>query len=366
MEPVLIEDRYALHEPIGHGGMADVYRAVDQVLGREVAVKMMRDATAGESERARFINEAQTLARLDHEGLVTVLDAGTDAAQPFLVLDLVQGQSLSACLADGPLEPERVATIGLQVAEALSYVHRCGVVHRDVKPGNVLIGKDGQVKLADFGIARLMDSTERHTRTGMTVGSPAYLAPEQVGGREVTTAADVYSLGLVLLEALTGEKAFHGTSMEIAFARLNAPPRIPEWLSPPWQELLHQMTEIDPDARPRCLDVAGSLRRLAGGADDPAATQLMAGPDFTGELTMHTLVAPVVAIARRGLRPLASRGRRVAVVAAAAVLTTTVAVGVAAARDDDPRNTERIPDGVPTRLEKPMTELRDAVYGEAR
>ncbi len=223
----VLGDRYELGEVIGRGGMADVYRASDRTLHRDVAIKVLRETAGDESDRNRFTGEARTLARLNHAGLVMVLDAGISAEQPFLVMELVEGQTLAQLCSGGGLDADRVRAIGAQVAEALAYAHGRGVVHRDVKPGNVLLGAGERVKLADFGIARLIGDTVRHTKTGHAIGTAAYLSPEQVRGEDVTPAADIYALGLVLLEALTGERAYPGSPTESALARLSRPPERP-------------------------------------------------------------------------------------------------------------------------------------------
>jgi serine/threonine protein kinase len=254
-----VAGRYQLHRLLGSGGVADVHEATDTRLDRPVAVKLLREATASETDRTRFLAEARLLARLSHPQLVRVLDAGVDRDRPFLVLELVRGSTLADALAE-PLPPARVAQLGVDVASALEHVHSAGVVHRDVKPGNVLIDADGSAMLADFGIARLVDDTCHHTRTGNVVGTVAYLAPEQVAGKRVTTAVDVYSLGLVLLEALTGERPYTGTSVEIAFARLSHAPEVPTTLPQPWRELLVAMTARDPRDRPTAAEVASRLR----------------------------------------------------------------------------------------------------------
>ncbi len=190
-----IADRYDLGPVIGRGGVADVHRGLDTVLDRPVAVKLLRQETTSEADRARFTAEARTLAQLSDPGLVTVLDAGTSDDHPYLVMELVEGTHLAAALENGPLGREEAARILRVVAEALAYAHGQGVVHRDVKPGNVLVGHDGRVKLADFGIARIVGDTIRHTTTGTTIGTVSYLAPEQVSGGELTQAVDIYALG---------------------------------------------------------------------------------------------------------------------------------------------------------------------------
>ncbi len=282
-------DRYLLEDVIGRGGTADVYRATDQLLSRPVAVKVLRESTEDESDRRRFTQEATTLARLNHPSLVTVLDAGVasgvDDGQPYLVMELVDGPTLAQCCStDGALDPARVGRIGAQLADALAYAHAQGVVHRDVKLGNVLLTSDGRAKLADFGIARLIGDTVRHTKTGHAIGTPAYLSPEQVMGDEVTPAADVYSLGLVLLEALTGERAFPGSPTESALVRLSRDPHVPSELPATWSRLLGDMTARLPAQRPTAAYVAQELRAQTA----PATT---APADGTRLLTHQVAVA---------------------------------------------------------------------------
>lgn len=260
----LLAGRYVLGPVIGRGGLADVHRATDRTLDREVAVKVLRDLHADAADRTRFENEGRLLSRLSHPGLLSVLDVGADGGRPFLVLELVHGGTLREACAAGPLPPARVASIGAEVADALAHVHARGVVHRDVKPSNILLQPDGRARLADFGIARLAGEISHVTRSGATVGSPAYLSPEQVRGeRGLTAATDVYSFGLVLLEALTARRAFDGSAVEAAVARLTRSPRLPTTLSPSWVALLAALTDADPAARPSADEAAGRLRRLA-------------------------------------------------------------------------------------------------------
>jgi eukaryotic-like serine/threonine-protein kinase len=370
-EEGLLGGRYALEGLLGRGGMAEVYRAHDLVLGRAVAVKLLRDVTANEAERARFTDEARTLARLSHPGLVTILDAAIADDVQYQVMELVDGPSLAECCRDGPLDPARVAAIGAQLADALGHAHAAGVVHRDLKPANVLLGADNRALLTDFGIARLLSAAARRTITGATVGTPAYLAPEQVRGEEVTPAADVYALGLVLLEALTGRRAYRGAPVEAALARLTAPPPISDAVPPPWHDLLRAMTALDPTERPSTAAVAATLRGLASGLDPAAATAALR-IESVGEAAA-TAPAPdgrrsgrTVDAATRELEtpPRSSRGtdRWLWAVGAAmaALLLTLTATAVSG---DQQRGGADLPDNVPPELHEPLRDLHEAVDG---
>jgi serine/threonine protein kinase len=265
----VVAGRYRVDSMLGTGGMAHVVRATDLLLDREVAVKLLRETPDAEADLDRFLAETRTLARLSHPGLVTVLDGGTtESGRPYLVMELVDGPTLSASL-ETPLDPVRVAEVGAQVAAALAYAHTQGVVHRDVKPGNVLLRDDGRVKLADFGIAKLLGEQSLHTRTGTVLGSVHYLAPEQVAFEEITPAVDVYALGMLLLRCLTGHHAFEGPTIESALARLSADPEVPSDLPAEWRTLLTAMTARAPEDRPSAADVAGRLAWLSGAQATP-------------------------------------------------------------------------------------------------
>jgi serine/threonine protein kinase len=258
-----LSGRYELGPVLGRGGMADVYRARDLVLGRTVAVKVLRQITTDPAAPERFKTEARTLAGLSHPGLVTVLDVGVDGDRPYLVMELIEGPTLARACRPAGLDLGRVAGIGVELADALGAVHGRGVVHRDVKPANVLLSVDGRVLLTDFGVAKLTEDAAALTAAGATVGTAAYLAPEQLGGGPVGPAADVYALGLLLIESLTGQQSYQGAPLIAAAARLHRPPDIPVGLPDPLPDLLRRMTDLDPGGRPGTAEVADRLRRLA-------------------------------------------------------------------------------------------------------
>ncbi|WP_374939612.1 serine/threonine-protein kinase, partial [Streptomyces sp. UH6] len=258
----LLADRYRLGAKIGSGGMADVYEGVDTRLRRPVAVKVFRPGPGADPRIEDSLStEALLLARLHDPGLVTVYDVGQHDERPYLVMQLVDGPTLRGLLADGPLPERRVAGLGAALAQALAHVHQAGIVHRDVKPSNVLLDPAGAPHLADFGIARLVDTT-RHTSPDVLTGTAAYLAPEQVEGKPIGPAADVYALGLVLLECLKGEPEYEGAFLEAAIARVHRPPVVPAGLSADLASLIRAMTDQDPGARPdaaRCATVLDAL-----------------------------------------------------------------------------------------------------------
>ena len=256
-------ERYRLDGLIGRGGMASVYRGVDLSLGRPVAVKVFAEAAEGIDDAERRKSETALLASVSHRALVRLYDASRDAAtgREYLVMELVDGHDLRDTLRLGPIGPADAAGLLADLAEALHVIHERGIVHRDVKPANVLLepahlpSRTWNAKLADFGIARLIDDA-RITRTGLLVGTPGYLSPEQVSGHPPTPAADVYALGLLVLEARTGETAFPGPAVESAGARLVRDPDIPESLGADWVALLRTMTARDAADRPSAIDVA--------------------------------------------------------------------------------------------------------------
>ncbi|MDQ0577013.1 serine/threonine-protein kinase [Agromyces albus] len=273
-----LDSRYRLDALIGRGGMAAVYRGEDLALGRAVAVKVFAEAAEGIDDSDRRKSETALLASLTHRALVRLYDACRDPAtgREFLVMELVDGRDLREALKFGSVGPADAAGMLADLAEALHVIHSRGIVHRDVKPANVLLepahlpGRAWNAKLADFGIARLIDDA-RLTRTGLLVGTPGYLSPEQVSGAAPGPAADIYSLGLLVLEARTGVTAFPGPAVEAASARLVRDPEIPDSLGADWVSLLRSMTAREPGDRPSALDVAVAATTLDTSLD-PSST----------------------------------------------------------------------------------------------
>ena len=234
----VLAGRYRLKRLLAKGGMAEVWEAVDEILGRPVAVKILHlHLAADESFRERFRREAIAAARLTHPNIVATFDTGTDAGVTFIVMELVDGPTLRQVLNEtGPMPPGRIVHAGAQVADALHYAHRAGIVHRDVKPANILLCPDGRVKVADFGIAKAVEESEPErphpsealTSTGSIIGTAQYLAPEQVDGRAVDGRTDVYALGVVLYEMVCGRPPFTGeTDMAVALKHITAEPPAP-------------------------------------------------------------------------------------------------------------------------------------------
>jgi hypothetical protein len=289
-----LDARYRLDDLIGRGGMAAVYRGEDLTLGRPVAVKVFAESAEGIDDLERRKSEIALLASLSHRALVRLYDASHDAGtgREYLVMELIDGQDLRQALRRGPLSAADAAALLADVGEALHVIHGRGIVHRDVKPANVLLEpahlptRTWNAKLADFGIARLIDDA-RLTSTGLLVGTPGYLSPEQVSGVAPGPAADVYSLGLLVIEARTGEAAFPGPSAEAAAARLVRDPEIPASLGDDWVALLRAMTARDPAQRPTALDVALAAVEL----DTSGATAAVTGRRTAATVAMGAVAA---------------------------------------------------------------------------
>ncbi|MFT4124522.1 MAG: serine/threonine-protein kinase, partial [Microbacteriaceae bacterium] len=267
-----VADRFSVVEVLGRGGMSTVYRARDEQLGRQVALKVFAPGTETR------LSEGRMLASLQHPAIVTILDSGESAGLAFVVMQLVEGEDLGAALERGPMPIEAVLAMAADIAAALAVAHAAGVVHRDVKPGNILLPAVREAGmpsalLGDFGIAHLHDEPTLSS-DGTILGTAAYLSPEQTRGQRAVPASDVYALGLVVLEAVTGEPAFPGAPLDTLAERVAHAPRVGGEM--PWElhELLREMTALDAARRPAAAEVCRRLRAIdPAGSSAPAPTQ---------------------------------------------------------------------------------------------
>lgn len=301
--------RYILLHQVGQGGMATIYEAHDQVLDRKVAVKVLLPQFSTDPEfLERFQREARLAASLVHPNIVSIFDVGSDSDAHYIVMELVEGQTLKDLVRrEAPLEPGRLVQIGLQLCAALDHAHQRGVVHRDVKPQNILLGPDGLVKVTDFGIAVALGAPSI-TRTGIVLTSVQYASPEQVRGEPATVASDIYSLGVVLHELATGRLPFEGeTPVAIAMKHLNEKPPSPSLLNPalpPGLEsvLLRAMAK-DPRARfPSARELGTALRSCQRQAEErTVAVPALSGPATPARSQSTSLgtPSPAPAVARR-------------------------------------------------------------------
>jgi eukaryotic-like serine/threonine-protein kinase len=263
----VLAGRYRLVELLGQGGMATIFRAHDAQLGRDVAVKVLRSEYGRDPAFvARFRQEAQSAAALNHPNVVNVFDYGMESGDPFIVMELIDGGDLASVIRErGSLDPVAAARIGQQIFEALDAAHARGIIHRDIKPTNVLLTSSGRVKVADFGIARAFSEAQL-TMPGTTLGSVHYFSPEQARGEMVTSASDVYSAGLVLFEMLTGQRAWTGDSAgAVAVARLAGDPPAPSSIKPGVPQIMdiavRRALARTPADRPTAGDMAALLGR---------------------------------------------------------------------------------------------------------
>ncbi|MEZ2390929.1 protein kinase [bacterium RCC_150] len=295
---ITLGGRFQLTSRIAIGGMGEVWRAKDQILGRIVAIKVLKEEYTGDPGfLQRFRAEARHTALLNHVGIANVFDYGEEDGSAYLVMELVPGQPLSSILErEQVLSPDRTMSIIAQTGRALAIAHAQGLVHRDIKPGNLLITPDYRVKVTDFGIARLADQVPL-TQTGQVMGTAQYLAPEQATGQTATGASDIYSLGVIGYECLTGHRPFSGESqIAIALAQVNdAPPPLPDTLPTPVRALLMSMLAKDPKNRPadaiKLAEAAEAIRAGDIAAAHAAVPGMLLYEATTGPITAPTDIA---------------------------------------------------------------------------
>ena len=395
MSATLISDRYQLGDRLGSGGMSSVYQATDRVLERTVAVKVLAEHLSDDEKFvARFRREALAVARLIHPNIVQVYDTGVDHDRHYIVMEYVEGRSGAQLLQrQGRLQPEVAVEIGAQACAGLEYAHRHGIVHRDVKPGNLMVigGPAGRsnspasahdpptgemtVKLTDFGIARAAEQT-RLTQVGSVVGTAAYLAPEQARGEEAAPASDVYALGVVIYQLLTGRLPWEGSSLaELAIRRESERPLPPSSYDPEIPETLStavlRSLEGDPGLRySTARQLAVALRTGLSGQQPPQAaaeapTRALSGGTTEATRRMGTRrarAAPVPAAPRRAPRPrpapaeprtgrsLASRMGSVIGIALVIALLAAVIAAVVLLTTNAGQNTDLVKDNVPDQI----------------
>jgi serine/threonine-protein kinase len=329
----LLAQRYRVIERLGSGGMAAVYLAHDQRLDRRVAVKRMHTSGREDIDARRFQREAKIGASLSHPNLVSIFDTEQDDESVLLVMEYVEGETLADLLALGAIDPPAAVATVRAVAEALDHAHSAGIVHRDIKPGNVLLGRDGSVKLADLGIAKAFERTDI-TGTGTVLGTPAYMAPEQLEGKALGPAVDIYALATMAFEMLTGRKARRGrTPVEIAHQVVNERPPDPREFNPaiprPAADAIRAGMARDPADRPRsAVELAERLERCFGpgrAAPLPPTTRRM------------ERARPVAVLSDPPPPPpLARKVRWVPVLGLLAVALAAIVIGLASGGDDAP------------------------------
>ena len=367
-EPLVLTDRYELAELLGRGGMGEVRLAEDRRLGRQVAVKLLRgDLAANPRVRSRFEDEARAAAQLTHPNVVAVFDTGEHEGIPFIVMERLPGRTLADEIAQGPLSPERATDVAMQVLGALGAAHAAGIVHRDVKPGNILLTDGSVVKVGDFGIAKGAEGLDR-TTAGMVLGTPCYVAPERLAGQPATAASDIYSVGVLLYEALAGVSPFtapdaigvaHQVSTGGGRPLLSVRPHV----DPELVAVVERAMAFDPHARfssaaamaaalqPTAAEDANATEALTGVVDRPDSTQVLTSPvQAPIELRPHRMriplgwVAVVLMLLVLGLAIMMSRGGG----SAPSAGTTTTAVAP--------------PSSLPPGLDSALSDLDAAVH----
>lgn len=380
-ESEVVAGRYRLGAVVGRGGMAEVRTAEDLRLGRTVAVKLLRtDLAEQEGVRERFEDEARSAARLSHPNVVAVYDTGEHEGIPYIVMERLPGTSLADWIAKGPLDVDTVRRIGSEVLAALDAAHAAGLIHRDIKPANVLLAADGTAKVADFGIAKSAEA-QTHTATGMLLGTAAYVPPERLAGHPATPESDLYAVGVLLYEAVTGRRPFEGdTPLVVASAiQRGRPRRVGELrsdLDPQLVEVIERAMMTNPYDRFRSAAemaqaLAGGTAPMAAAPTAAATTRLDAGSPTTQRRATEVLGPRTAAgIPDRGPAPPPRRPRAavpVAVVVVAVAVTLAVVLAVLARDSSDPAppgdgeapaaRDERVPEP----LDRALRDLEEAV-----
>jgi eukaryotic-like serine/threonine-protein kinase len=381
--------RYRLRERIGHGGMGEVFVAHDARLDREVALKLLRADLAGQpGMRERVLAEARLTARLTHPNVVAVLDTGEEDGRPYVVMERLSGRTLRDELDRGPMPAERVRDVGLHVLRALSAAHALGIVHRDVKPGNVLDAGVGTWKVADFGIAKWVHADDTLTGTGELLGSPAYVAPERIDGTEADQRSDLYSVGVLLYEALSGRKPFSMTepialAERIREGRYDPVGRVLPDADPVIAGVIERAMRREPDERFRDADeMAAALGDDSAG--DPTVAMPVGANERPADAAETTALPPLERTARlpvpaaaepngtdegdvgrrRASRRARTPRRRMGIVVAGAAiaiaLLTVLAIAAFTGAGRDRTQRERGP-ALPAQLEEALRRLEGAV-----
>jgi len=342
--PTTLADRYELTRVVGRGGMGEVWAGRDLRLGRDVAVKLLSPHLASEpGVRGRFEVEARAAAGLNHPNVVAVYDSGEHEGTPFLVMELLPGRTLADELTEGPLDPERARAVGAEVLAALAASHRAGVLHRDIKPGNVLLAADGTAKVADFGIAKSTEALDL-TSTGTIVGTAAYLAPERLLGQPATAQADLYAVGVLLYEALSGRKPFEADTPMGLMRAVEASDPVPLAEARPGLDAslvatVERAMAKDPGLRFADADDMAAALRIPPAA---AGAGAMTVPNVVGPRT-RVLTAPPPPVERLPVAAVRTGGRRRGAVAVVMVLLLVAVVGFLATRGGDPAPTPTAP-----------------------
>ena len=334
----IVAGRYQLGARLGAGGMGEVRAATDLRLGREVAIKLLRPSLAEDDDiRERFKREARAAARISHPNVVVIFDTGEDGRVPYIVMERLSGETLADALADGPLTPAHARTLTLEVLAALEAAHARGVLHRDIKPANILWGPDGHVRVADFGVAKIIPDTDANT-TGVLFGTAPYLAPERLAGGPASPATDVYAVGVILFEALAGQPPFGGSSpAEIAASISATEPKslgdLCPHVEPGMVAVVERAIAKDPAGRFQSASaMVAALHAVAGEPDQlpsaAATLPMSAVPTTTSETARYEVPPP---------RPERHRRRWLPAAISLGALALFVIVGFAlAASPDEP------------------------------